>query len=169
MLGAGLQLFSVTPLPRRAPQSRTEASSLPPTAAKRRSLSSCQPGGARSYQAEPSSDASLTRLARATPLPLTAPSTGHSAEAAIVAHRRLTSFRFCPAARGPPQASSSTSTSTGSAAMTALYRHLAPIGPHRPTEFRHHPGASYWLQQQPASHCRHFIRRLCAQLWSGSQ
>lgn len=64
------------PLPRRAPQSRTEASSLPPTAAKRRSLSSCQPGGARSYQAEPSSDASLTRPARATPLPLTAPSTG---------------------------------------------------------------------------------------------
>lgn len=52
------------PLPRRAPQSRTEASSLPPTAAKRRSLSSCQPGGARSYQAEPSSDASLTRPAR---------------------------------------------------------------------------------------------------------
>lgn len=64
------------PLPRRAPQSRTEASSLPPTAAKRRSLSSCQPGGARSYQAEPSSDASLTRPARATPLALTTPSTG---------------------------------------------------------------------------------------------
>lgn len=47
----------------------------------------------------------------------------------------LTSFRFCPAAGGPPQASSSSSsasTGTGSAAMAAPLRRFAPIGGCRP-------------------------------------
>lgn len=46
----------------------------------------------------------------------------------MAAHRRLTSFLFCPAARGPPQASSSSSANTDSAAIAAPYRHLAPTG-----------------------------------------
>lgn len=73
--------------------------------------------------------------------------------------RHLTSFRFCPAAGGPPQASSTSSASTGSAAMTAPLCRLAPIGGRRPTGgARPCPPTSYWRRRRPATGCRPPIR-----------